>query len=434
MDLHFEGMIAAMLAIFAILLSGEWAISTWKKKGFYSGEHTVLNLSLGLMQQTSGLIYNLIFLAAFAYVQQNWSLQQWTALPEIPVGWPVLIADAFPYLVVQWQHVFTWLLVLVLADFCLYWLHRFSHEVHIMWAGHIVHHSNTEYNYSVALRQSFIEGFYTWVFYLPLAFLGVPWELFVSAYTLSIIWQFFVHTRLVKRIGILEKILVGPAHHRVHHARNEHYLDKNYGGLFIIWDKMFGTFQEEVEEPEYGITVPLETGNLLWTNVHQHAHMLRLWRHAEGWREKMKVVFGWPSFLPKSLSTLKLEGTTHISFTSQQAKKWYIYLSFILTAIAALAFSNQVREQFNGWEMAGLLFFVIGSLSILSGLLEDKLWANIAEVSRLCLQLGIGLILLTVYGNVPMGVFFVISATFLLLCTWYLAADYKALHPIKTNV
>jgi alkylglycerol monooxygenase len=434
MELHFEGMIAAMLAIFAVLLSGEWVISTWKKKGFYSGEHTVLNLSLGLMQQTSGLIYNLIFLAAFAYVQQHWSVQQWTALPEIPVGWPVLISDAFPYFVVQWQHVFIWLLVLVLADFCLYWLHRFSHEVHIMWAGHIVHHSNTEYNYSVALRQSFLEGFYTWIFYLPLAFMGVPWELFISAYTLSIIWQFFVHTRMVQRIGVLEKLLVGPAHHRVHHARNEHYLDKNYGGLFIVWDKMFGTFQEEVEEPEYGITVPLKTGNLLWTNVHQHAHMLKLWRHAEGWEEKMQVVFGWPSFLPKSLSARKMEGHSRISFTSQQAKKWYIYLSFILTAMTALAFSNQVREQFYWLEMIGLLVFVAGSLSILSGLLEDERWANIAEITRLCLQLGFGLVFLTVLDSVPMGAFLVISATVLLFCTWYLAADYKALHPIKTNV
>jgi sterol desaturase/sphingolipid hydroxylase (fatty acid hydroxylase superfamily) len=434
MELHFEGMIAAMLAIFAVLLLGEWGISAWKKKGFYSGENTVLNLSLGLMQQTSGLIYNLIFLAAFAYVQQNWSVQQWTAMPEIPVGWPVLTLDTFPFFSVQWQHVFTWLLVLVLADFCLYWLHRFSHEVHIMWAGHIVHHSNTEYNYSVALRQSFIEGFYTWIFYLPLAFFGVPWELFVSAYTLSIIWQFFVHTRMVKRIGLLEKVLVGPAHHRVHHARNEHYLDKNYGGLFIVWDKMFGTFQEEVEEPEYGITVPLENGNLLWTNLHQHAHMLKLWRHADGWREKMQVVFGWPSFLPKSLSVWKLEGNARMAFTTQQAKKWYIYLSFILTAILALVWSNQVREQPYWLEMIGVLIFVGGSLSILSGLLEDKLWSNIAEITRLCLQLGIGLLMLTVFDNWLMGVFLVISATVLLSFTWYLAADYKALHPIKTNV
>jgi hypothetical protein len=197
---------------------------------------------------------------------------------------------------------------------------------------------------------------------------------------------------------------------------------------------MFGTFQEEVEEPEYGITVPLENGNLLWTNLHQHAHMLKLWRHADGWREKMQVVFGWPSFLPKSLSAGKLEGNARMAFTTQQAKKWYIYLSFILTAILALVWSNQVREQPYWLEMIGVLIFVGGSLSILSGLLEDKLWSNIAEITRLCLQLGIGLLMLTVFDNWLMGVFLVISATVLLSFTWYLAADYKALHPIKTNV
>src|SRR5204863_8897005 len=121
-------------------------------------------------------------------------------------------------------------------------LNRFSHEVNIMWAGHITHHSNTEYNFGVAVRQNALEGIYTWIFFMPLAFFGIPWQMFVLAYTVSLIWQFLVHTRFVKKLGWFEYFMSTPSHHRVHHGKHPQYIDKNYGAFLLSGTKCLAPF------------------------------------------------------------------------------------------------------------------------------------------------------------------------------------------------
>jgi alkylglycerol monooxygenase len=434
MELSIEWMIGVMLAIFALLFLSEWLFSFLGRKGYYSGEHTVLNLSLALMQQISGIVYQIIFLGTFVWVQQHASIQHFSAVPAIPVGWPVSMTSSFPYLQIHWIHVYIWVMVLLLADFCQYWLHRFSHEVHLLWAGHIVHHSDTEYNYSVALRQSSIEGLYTWIFYLPLAFMGIPWELFVSAYTCSIIWQFFVHTRAINSLGWIEQVWVGPRHHRVHHARNEKYLDKNYGALLIIWDKLFGSYQDEEEAPEFGITKPLTSANFLWMNVHQYIHLIRMWRVASGLREKCRVVFGRPSFMPESAKETVMDADLKMHFTKQKGKKWYIYFSFLTTAVIALLWSNTLRSNGALAQLVPVIFYTGISLYVLTGLLQDKHMFNVAEVARLALQCGVGLFLLFNVSAPALGWILVITATVLLMYTWYLAENYKALESLKSPI
>ena len=153
------------------------------------------------------------------------------------------------------------------VDFCFYWFHRIAHEYAAPWATHVVHHQSEEYNLAVALRQSAFEGCFAWVFYLPLAVIGFPPIWYVSMKAINLLYQFWIHTEAIDRLGPLEWVMNTPSHHRVHHARNPKYLDKNYAGMFIIWDRMFGTFQPEEEQPVYGITKPLQSWNPLWANL-----------------------------------------------------------------------------------------------------------------------------------------------------------------------
>ena len=144
------------------------------------------------------------------------------------------------------------------VDCAYYWFHRIAHEYNAPWAGHVVHHSSEDYNLAVALRQGTFQGLFSWVFYLPLALLGFPPAWFAAMTSFDLLYQFWIHTRAIGKLGPLEWVLNTPSHHRVHHARNPKYLDKNYAGTLIIWDRMFGTFQAEEEEPVYGLTKPLE--------------------------------------------------------------------------------------------------------------------------------------------------------------------------------
>jgi alkylglycerol monooxygenase len=188
----------------------------------------------------------------------------------------------------------SWALLFLLDDFCYYWFHRFSHEVRFFWNFHVVHHSSNRFNLSVAVRQSWFSGVAHWIFYAPIALLGfAPWMM-ITMHALNLIYQFWIHTNLVKRLGFLEHILNTPSHHRVHHGVNEEYLDKNYAGVLIIWDKLFGTFTPERETPRYGIIKPLESNNWLWINCHAWAEMFQTMRERKTLRAKLRCIFGSP--------------------------------------------------------------------------------------------------------------------------------------------
>ncbi len=148
-------------------------------------------------------------------------------------------------------------------DFCYYWFHRFSHEISILWAAHAVHHQSEDYNLSTALRQTSTGFLFGWIFYLPLFLIGFPLEILVAVNAINLIYQFWVHTQLVGRLGVFDRIFVTPSNHRVHHAQNARYIDKNYGGMLILWDRLFGTFEDEAEDEPvvFGVRKPLANLN-----------------------------------------------------------------------------------------------------------------------------------------------------------------------------
>jgi hypothetical protein len=183
---------------------------------------------------------------------------------------------------------------LLLYDFSHYWYHRFSHEIPLLWGSHVVHHSSEYFNLSTALRQPATAALFTWIFHLPMAVLGVPPMMYLIVGLVDLLYQYWVHTELIGRLGVLDRILVTPSNHRVHHGQNDYCIDRNYGGIFVLWDRMFGTFVDERESEKiaYGIRKPLRSLNPLWSNLQVYADLIRQTRAARGLAGKLAVWFG----------------------------------------------------------------------------------------------------------------------------------------------
>lgn len=198
----------------------------------------------------------------------------------------------------QWhlQHYWVWILLLFADDFIFYWFHRAAHEVRILWAGHVNHHSSQEYNLATALRQGWWEDIYKYNFWIVLVLIGFhPYMIFMMM-QFSLIYQYWIHTELINRLGFLEWFMNTPSHHRVHHSSEIKYLDKNYAGIFIIWDRLFGTFQEEEHTPKYGITENIHTHNPLKIATHELIAVSKDFFRTKGFSNKIKYLFlapGW---------------------------------------------------------------------------------------------------------------------------------------------
>jgi sterol desaturase/sphingolipid hydroxylase (fatty acid hydroxylase superfamily) len=192
----------------------------------------------------------------------------------------------------------SWVLALVAVDFVYYFSHRFVHRVNVGWAAHQAHHSSEYMNFATALRQKW-NPWFEFFFFLPLPFLGIaPWAIYM-AFGFNLIYQFYVHTELVGKMWRpIELVMNTPSHHRVHHGSDPEYLDKNYAGIFIVWDRIFGTFVEEKQRPTYGLTKPVDTYNLLKLQYGDYAQIVRNVRAAERFRDKLGYLFGPPGWEP----------------------------------------------------------------------------------------------------------------------------------------
>jgi sterol desaturase/sphingolipid hydroxylase (fatty acid hydroxylase superfamily) len=191
-----------------------------------------------------------------------------------------------------------WVVAIVGLDFCYYWDHRAGHEVRVLWASHVVHHSSQRYNLSTALRQTWT-GEYTVLFFLPVALLGVPVEIVLASWSVNLLYQFWIHTERIDRLWApLEWALNTPSHHRVHHGSQAQYLDRNYGGILIVWDRLFGTFEPEDERVVYGLTKNITTGNPLRVATHEYVALWSDLRTASSWRDRAGYLLRGPGWAP----------------------------------------------------------------------------------------------------------------------------------------
>jgi alkylglycerol monooxygenase len=256
-----------MLAIpfFFLAMGIEILIDRYKQTGLYRLNDSITNLNAGTSQQVVGIFLKVFTLGLYEAIYANF------ALFKVPHVW------------------WSWLVAFILYDLCYYWSHRMSHEVNLFWSGHVVHHQSEEYNLSVALRQSWFQGIWTAPFYLPMALLGFDTTQLLIVGGINLIYQFWIHTELIDRMGPLEWVMNTPSHHRVHHGRNPKYIDKNHAGTFIVWDRLFGTFQAEEERPVYGITTPINSWNPVWANFSHYEAIGQQLRQAHTLSDKLRL-------------------------------------------------------------------------------------------------------------------------------------------------
>lgn len=276
-----------------------------------------------------------------------------------------------------------WITVFLLVDLGQYLLHRLSHRVSVLWACHAVHHSSEEFNYAVGLRNSSFHGFLIWVFFLPLAVAGVPWRMVAVCYGLNVLYQFWLHTRLIARLGPLEAVLNTPSHHRVHHGTDAAYLDRNFAGVLIVWDRLFGTFREEAAEPRYGTVTPLASWNPVWANFHGFALIAHAWRRAPDWRGKLFALFGPPEKVrPAQPSPLPVMPRPALAFYAAG------HLALAIAAILGVV----LPAGFPGGLRLGTGAMALATLGVLGGLLDRRRWASPAEAARLLALIVAGLL------------------------------------------
>lgn len=268
--MNIELILLALSPVFLLFVAVEFA----RRRRLYDVKDSLTNGVLALMHQGADAIALLILMPAFYWLYQY-------RIFDIQIG------------------IKSVLLAFVLQDFLYYWFHKASHHIHWMWAAHVVHHSSTRLNFSTAFRQSItypLAGM--WLFWMPMIILGFDPITVFAVVALNLAYQFFVHTQAVGKLGKLELIFNTPSHHRVHHSINTQYIDKNFGGVLIIWDRLFGSFvDEDPNDPcRYGIRGQIHTNNVLTISFHQWKHMLTTAFHTKGIKNKLAVLFSYPTY------------------------------------------------------------------------------------------------------------------------------------------
>jgi sterol desaturase/sphingolipid hydroxylase (fatty acid hydroxylase superfamily) len=361
---------------FFALIAIEFIVARLRGRRAYRSNDTINSIGLGVMSQIAGVFMKLLTLGIYAWCVQH------LALFALPAG-----------------SIWVWVSGLLLYDFLYYWLHRMGHEVNILWAAHVVHHQSEEYNLSTALRQTSTGGLLGWVFYLPMALLGYPLEVFVAVALIDLLYQFWVHTEQIGKLGWFDRVFCSPSNHRAHHATNDRYLDHNYGGVLIIWDRLFGTFVEEddVDRPVYGTRSPLRSWNPLWANAEVYwATAVDAW-HAKRWRDKAQVWFRPPGWRPADVAARfpKPEydiGRAIYNPPMPPVLAGYCLLQFALLLGMATHFLGLTAHASLGTLLAYALYMV-ASLCVLGALMESRRAAFWLEGARTVLTAVLPLLL-----------------------------------------
>lgn len=349
-------LIVLSIPIFFALIGLEVAWDQLKGRGLYRLGDSLANIGCGIMDQSTGLFSKVLVVAAY------------TAMFHLTDTWRSWELQATPTV---------WVATFVLSDLAYYWAHRLSHEVNILWIGHVVHHQSEDYNLAVALRQSVLQKVLLMWVYWPLALAGFPPEIFLTCMAVNLLYQFWIHTELIDTLGPLEWVMNTPSHHRVHHGRNPEYIDRNHAGVFIVWDRMFGTFQKELVKPTYGITRPTETFN----PVHaQWKPVVDLWndlKRIPNWRDKLRFLFATPGWYPDSLG-----GPQAPPAISGQEKKYdprpskavaaLLIARWLLLLVVALLVL-EAKDNLTSLQLASVLVWVFAALAAV-GELWNKGW------------------------------------------------------------
>ncbi len=258
-----------MAPIIVVLVVAEWLIGYYKNRQYYDNKDALAAIAIG---GVNAVLSATLKIAIFAVAMVIYNLVPWA----IPPSW--------------WGFVVCFIAV----DFCRYWAHRISHEQRLWWATHVTHHSSLKMNFSVSFRTGWTNQL-KFIFFIPVPLLGIDPFTFFICHQVAVLYQFFVHTELIRKLpGFVEYVFVTPSHHRVHHGSNPAYIDRNYGSTFIIWDRLFNTFEPEMEKPVYGLTSQIKSYNPFYLVFHEWIDMVKDLRHCSSVKEVWQVLFSPP--------------------------------------------------------------------------------------------------------------------------------------------
>ena len=413
-SIAFDSSIIINLAVptFFLLMFIEILYGYFTGKNNYRFNDTFTSISLGLISRFIPLLGIGLQGAAFAYIAVYFNLALFSA-----------------------SHLWVWVLAFFLYDLSYYWMHRLHHEVKVLWATHVVHHHGEEFNLYTAIRQSSTVLLWKWIFYLPIFIVGIPPEVFVTVAGVNLVYQFWVHTEHIPKLGWYEYVFVSPSNHRIHHAQNKHYVDANYGGVFILWDRIFGTYKEEMEElkPIYGTAKPLRSWNPFKANLDIFREMLLDSSRTKSFKDKIGVWFSRPNWRPEDVkikypiikndlenfepynpevsSQVKIYGWIQLLFllvisaviTSTVGAQTYLETSlFALILVASVTISLVAFENFN----LKVLPEVAKSIIVLALILPGNILNNELLVTQLLLfQALLNILLVAILSVIPQKIF-----------------------------
>lgn len=351
-------LIVLSIPIFFALIGLEVAWDQFKGRGLYRLGDSLANIGCGIMDQSTGLFSKVLVVGAYTavfHLTSTWRPWEMSASAGV------------------------WVAAFVLSDAAYYWAHRLSHGVNILWIGHVVHHQSEDYNLAVALRQSVLQKVLLMWVYWPLAAAGFPPEIFLTCMAVNLLYQFWIHTELIQTLGPLEWVMNTPSHHRVHHGRNPEYIDRNHAGVFIVWDRLFGTFQQELAKPTYGITRPTDTFNPVHAQWKPVSDLWSDMKRIPSWWDRVRFLFAAPGWYPESIG-----GPQEPPAISGQEQKFDPHPSrpvaalliarwLLLLTVALLVLEN--KDTLTQLQLAAALVWVFAALAAV-GELWNKGWGK----------------------------------------------------------
>lgn len=357
--------VAVAIPAFFIFLGLEYAAAIrQKKQHLFKFDSSVANLTVGIAERLLNLFITTSFYGAFVYVYEHFALWQ------IPNTWWV------------------WIILLLTTDLVWYWYHRLGHEINLFWAAHIVHHQSEEFNYTVSARITTFQAIIRNIFWCLLPLAGFHPKMVFATLVIHGAYSFFTHTQFIKNLGWLEYVFITPSLHGVHHASNEKYINKNYGDLFVFWDKLFGTFQKEEEEIKsvYGLTHPLKSYSFMWQHFHYFLELNYAIRRTEGWLNKARVLFGKPENLSQQIRpALERIYLPHKQELKPSVRfKAYLVIQLV-GAVSLLFIVSGFFFSLNAVDKTVNSLLILVTIVNCGALLEQRRWIYYLEYIRLLL-------------------------------------------------
>ena len=338
------------IPIFFLLIIVEYFYGLYVGKNTYRLNDTVTSIALGMISRFPTMLNLGVQSVIFVFITEYLNLE--------------LLSVKNP---------FTWIAAFLLYDLSYYWMHRMHHEIKILWATHSVHHHGEDFNLATALRQTSTGWLWKWIFYMPMIMLGIPGEVFITVAGINLVYQFWVHTKHIGHLGLLEKIFITPMNHGIHHAKNKEYIDANYGGVFIIWDRMFGTYTARMPdvEPVYGTVSALQSWNPIWANFQIFTTMVKDTIKTKKYSDKVKVWFSKTYWRPDDCIETKDPKEFYVKFNPVITNdiKVFSFLQLLFTSIV----SGSVLFFFAEYNYNEIIVFglAITLLSSMTGLLLE---------------------------------------------------------------